>query len=695
MNDENPRLAAMRQLHGLSAPSESIEAFPEFAEPPPESAPTIDEIVAAAADDPGAAFTPAAIEVLAALRRDDRGAFETARARLKRAGVRVGALDRVIAHAAGDKESQHASQSDILVRLGSEAGLFHDSNHVCYADIEAGGHRETWPLRSKGFRRWLTRRYFEETDGAPNSEAIQSALGVLEARAHFAGEARAVHLRVAGDDGRIWLDLCDNEWRVVEIASDGWRIIPYTECPVRFRRSAGMRPLPAPEPGGSIDELGRFLNVASDEDFVLVVSFLLAAFRPRGPYPVLALAGEHGSAKSTVARTIRSLIDPNGTPLRAPPREDRDLFIAATNGHIIAFDNVSTLQPWLSDTLCRLATGGGFATRQLYSDADEVLFDACRPIILTGIEDYVGRADLADRSVFITLEPIPEAARRPEAELDEALERARPRILGALLDAVAHGLGHLPDVRLSRLPRMADFAMWATACETAFRTAGTFMAAYDCNRATMTETTIEGDQVAAAVRSLVDERGNWKGTAAELLETLAPIAGERVAGAKSWPATPRAMAGRLRRAAPLLRSAGIDVGFERAANPRRARTISLERLEKEGALPSTPPNRPGRLKNIRDINAIPAGRSMDGVAANATPIVQSPAPTVQKDRRLDGSAPADRATVHSTVHETNHTNPLNGNGSDAGLGRLNGVDGSAPVFSGAEGCGAQRWSKRI
>jgi hypothetical protein len=127
-------------------------------------------------------------------------------------------------------------------------------------------------------------------------------------------------------------------------------------------------------------------------------------------------------------------------PLRALPREDHDLFIAASNGHLLAFDNVSGLPAWISDTLCRLATGGGFAVRQLYSDQDEVLFDAARPVILNGIEDIVTRPDLADRAVFLTLEPIPEDRRRPERELWAAFEAERPRILGVLLDAVAKGL---------------------------------------------------------------------------------------------------------------------------------------------------------------------------------------------------------------------------------------------------------------
>ena len=165
-------------------------------------------------------------------------------------------------------------------------------------------------------------------------------------------------------------------------------------------------------------------------------------------------------------KILRALLDPNTAPLRALPREDRDLFIAASNSHVLAFDNVSGLPAWISDTLCRLSTGGGFAVRQLYTDQDEVLFDATRPVILNGIEDIVTRPDLADRAVFLTLEPIPEERRRAEDEFWAAFEVERPRILGALLDAVVEGLKRLPETQLERLPRMADFALWATACET-------------------------------------------------------------------------------------------------------------------------------------------------------------------------------------------------------------------------------------
>jgi len=329
-----------------------------------------------------------------------------------------------------------------------------------------------------------------------------------------------------------------------------------------------MLALPVPVAGGSVEALRAFLNVRSDADFVLVVAWALACLRHRGPYPVIALSGEQGSAKSAFSAILRALLDPNTAPLRALPREDRDLFIAANNGHVLAFDNVSGLPSWISDTLCRLATGGGFAVRQLYTDQDEMLFDAARPVILNGIEDIVTRPDLADRAVFLTLEPIPEECRRPEQELWAAFEIERPRILGALLDAASEGLAMLPHTRLDKLPRLADFAVWVTACETAIWPAGTFGAAYCGNRDEAVEGVIDADPIAAAVRALMATRTEWTGTASELLGALAEMAGDRIAKSKTWPDSPRALAGRLRRAATFLRKIGIEIGFGREGRAR-------------------------------------------------------------------------------------------------------------------------------
>jgi len=527
----------------------------------------LDGLVERTATNPGACFAPEILELLASLKNEDRAQFETIRAGLKRAGCRVTALDDAIAKKSGKVGGRGPTQADILIELAQSSELFHAPDGGGFADVEINGHRETWPIRSKGFRRWLAHRYFDATGGAPSSEALQSALNVLEAKAHFDAPAHKVHVRVGGLNGTLYLDLGDETWRAVEIDTAGWRVIE--NPPVRFRRAAGMQALPVPLPDGSVETLHSFLNVRSESDFVLIVAWMLACLRDHGPYPVTVLSGEQGSAKSTFSSIVRALLDPNAAPLRALPREDRDLFIAANNGHVLAFDNVSGLPAWISDTLCRLATGGGFAVRQLYTDQDEVLFDAARPVILNGIEDIVSRPDLADRSVFLTLEPIPEERRRPEAELWAAFEIERPRILGAILDAVVEGLRRLPETRLPRLPRMADFALWATACETAIWPAGTFWRAYCGNRDAIVEGVIEADPIATAVHALMATRTHWTGTASDLLGALAEQAGERVAAkSKTWPDNPRALAGRLRRAATFLRKIGVDIGFSKEGRSR-------------------------------------------------------------------------------------------------------------------------------
>jgi hypothetical protein len=467
-----------------------------------------------------------------------------------------------------------STQADFLIKLAQSAELFCARNGVGFADLDIGGHRETWPIGSRGFRHWLRRRFFEMKQGAPSSEALKSALNVIEANAHFYVDApkRVVHLRVGDLDDRLYLDLVDDKWRAVEIDATGWRVVD--NPPVRFRRTAGMLPLPVPISGGSIEALRSFLNVSSDADFVLVVAWALACLRNRGPYPVIVLSGEQGSAKSTFSAILRALLDPNMAPLRALSREDRDLFITASNSHVLVFDNVSGLPTWISDTLCRLATGGGFAVRQLYTDQEEVLFDAARPIILNGIEDFVTRPDLADRAVFLTLEQIPEERRRPEQELWDAFEVERPRILGALLDGVVEGLKRLPEIRLPKLPRMADFALWATACEPMFWPTGTFWAAYSDNRDEVVDGVIDANPVSATVRTLMATRTEWSGTASDLLGVLGELAGDRIVKSKSWPDSPRSLSSRLRRVATFLRKIGIGIRFAREGRAR-TRTINI------------------------------------------------------------------------------------------------------------------------
>lgn len=302
-----------------------------------------EDLVHRAQSDPGVPFAAEALQQLAVLKRDDRAGFETLRAKLKTAGCRVSVLDAAIAGELGESNARDRTQADKLVELTQEAELFHAPDGTAYADLTINGHRETWSIRSTGFREWLTRRYYETFGGAPNTEALQAARAVLQSRARYDAPERIVHVRVACQGDHLYLDLGDKNWRAVEIAPTGWRVID--NPPVRFRRAAGILPLPEPMHGGSIEALRKFLNVKTDADFVLVVTWALAVLRDRGPYPILVLSGEQGSAKSTFASILRALLDPNVAPPMRPGQDDANVVKKYRPAWLVSTKRRTSLNP--------------------------------------------------------------------------------------------------------------------------------------------------------------------------------------------------------------------------------------------------------------------------------------------------------------------------------------------------------------
>jgi len=462
------------------------------------------------------------------------------------------------------------TQATALVRLASGQGvdLFHDADQVTYATIPVGGHRETHMISTRGFRQWLARAFYVESGGKPpNRDALQTALNVIEAKALYDGPEHPVYVRVGGKEP-LYLDLGTADWSVVEIGPFGWQA--RSDSPVRFRRPRGMLSLPVPDRHGAVRNLQPFVNLGGDEDFLLLVSVILAALRPWGPYPVLILQGEQGSAKSTLARVIKRIVDPCTVPLRTRPRDEVDLLVAANHGHMLTFDNLSELPAWLSDAFCRLATGGGLSKRQLYTDGDEYTLNAQRPMILNGIEDLAVRGDLQDRAIILTLPRI--ARYRDEALFWDEFEQALPSILGAVLDGVCSALATEIEVHLDSPPRMADFATWAVAGAKAFGwTPDAFLAAYTDSRAAATGVTLEASPLAAPLLRLMDTRENWSGTATELLTLLEQLRdqGNGARPDRNWPKAPHVASGILRRLAPILLSVKINVTFDDKARPRR------------------------------------------------------------------------------------------------------------------------------
>lgn len=466
------------------------------------------------------------------------------------------------------------TQTELLMELASHVELFHTSDQEAYATVLINGHLETWRLDSNQTNSWLSQRLFSEHNKVAHVTVLKNVIRTLSGMALHKGDTAEVHTRLAEHNGKLYLDLANSNWEVVEISSRGWKVI--SNPPVKFRRSRGMRALPEPQKGGSIDDLRPFIN-GSDDDFKMIVAWLIQAFMPEGPYPILFLTGEQGSAKSSVARLLRALIDPNLAPNRTEPYGERNLMITAKNSWVLSIDNLSEIDTEFSDSLCRLSTGGGLGHRQNYTDDGEVIFHGMRPVIINGIGDIVTQSDLLDRVIRIELPTVPPKARTPERVLAAQFEKARPKILGALLTALSRSLRNRKSVKLKELPRMADFALNVTAAESALGwKKGEFIDLYKRKILEANSVALENNPLAQGVIHFMARKTVWRGSATDLLVNLKDSVPWSIQKQKGWPVAANLLSRRLSKVAADLKAAGIRVTI------RRKNTGSWIEIQREG-----------------------------------------------------------------------------------------------------------------
>jgi hypothetical protein len=585
-----------------AAVNDNQNPFAQTVPPPPQEADDADpllSLIERVKADGRAVYAARVLDALCALEDSDPGQFAQLRWQLIRECDVVSDLLRNAMHkarAAAKKREKDAAgprltDVQLLISLGTtDVLLFHNPRGMPFADYKIGKNIVTGLLADHGpgsYGGWLRMAFYRATGSAPSNEAMTSAINTLQVKALHDGQEIAIFPRIGWFEDKIYIDRGTPDWSVIEVDRDGWRIID--RAPVRFIRSEGTEPLPLPMHGGRIEQFRElFTNLATEDDFVLTIGWVAASFNPDGGYPILGAFGPYDSAKTTLLRGCRRLIDPNQLDTRTLPSSERDLMVIAQTSWVQSFDNVSSLTPEMSDVFCRLSTGAAYGTRKLYTDTGEIILTARRPAAFTGIVEVIEQPDLVDRTFFVTTIAIPKAKRLSEKKFWAKFNEAWPEMLGAVLDAVSCALRHRDDDQPADLPRMADATVWISAAERAFGwKPGTFLAAYRVNIQHGARTAVESDVVGAAIIAFMssltsaeaDTTGaqpcrSWRGTATELLSKLRETAGEGAVHSKGWPKTPSVLGKTLPPLVPALAKVGICLTISPSRTFQRQLQIS-------------------------------------------------------------------------------------------------------------------------
>lgn len=439
------------------------------------------------------------------------------------------------------------------------------------------------PLRGRAsLRAELAKAWFVSQGRTASGEALSEAITTLEG---FALETEPVvmHTRVARFGTELWLDLANEKGEAVCISRFGWCVTD--DVPVLFRRTAltGSLPRPVPGSGGALDHLdllSLFTHVhVRCSDWPLVIADLIAALDPDIPHPVMSITGEQGTTKTTATSMLVALIDSSPALTRKAPKDAEEWVVAASGSWRVAIDNIGRagIPDWLSDSLCRAATGTGDVRRALYENDDIHVIAFRRSCLINGITLGRMSEDLADRAVPIELEAVDPSGRKDDQVVWDEFRAAHPRLLGALLDFAVKVLQTRETTEPEHRPRMIDFARYLAAVDAVLDSRGLdhYMDAKD----ELAANTISDDPFMESLEGWIRAAPHLGGIEMRASEILDGVTARERAQASSlmgswnpppgWPKTAQGVGTKLTYMAPALRRAGWEVDGRRDAHTKR------------------------------------------------------------------------------------------------------------------------------
>lgn len=443
------------------------------------------------------------------------------------------------------------TQGEIITREYEEKikHYFRDQQGSPFVVLPFGDHVEVCPTASSHFRNWGAKKYRHKFGVPPNNEALKQARIQIEARCQDAPQIELFN-RVGVYNGDFYYDLTTLDWRGVRITKDGW-VVCY--LPPIFRRYQHQAEQVIPVTGGNPKDFLKFCNIHKD-DYCLFLVAVASFFIPNIPHVIPNQNGEQGTGKSNNSRRIKGLVDPSKVMLISTPKDLEHAQMTADKHWINTFDNISKIQEWFSDFLCRAVTGEGDMKRSLYTNDDEFIRAYRRCFVLNGIGASAWRPDLLDRSIIFDIPLLKET--RSEKEMTEQWNVSLPFILGGFFTALSNAMAIVHQVKGHEKFRMADFAQWGAALAEAIGfTRDEFFKKYQESVDRKWQDTAEDSALAKKlIHMVVTNNGEWHGSAAELIAVINPDKDE-----KGIPANAKWLSTELTRIAPVMRNVGIDI----------------------------------------------------------------------------------------------------------------------------------------
>jgi hypothetical protein len=331
--------------------------------------------------------------------------------------------------------------SQILIKLAKANTeiFFKDQYGEAYAKVRIKDHSEIINLESNTFKYFLSKLYYENSNGKiASQEAINDAIRLLQAKTLFEdNNTIPLNLRVALKADAFYIDMTDDKYRSIKMTKDtGWKIV--NDTPPLFIRY-NQKPQVEPDRNYEPDIFDKFLgltNIKDPQHRLLVKVYITSLFIPEIQHPILLLHGEPNSAKTTLYVMIKQIADP-AKPKLLSIHNDRSEFIQQLSHNYVAYyDNVKHVPEWLSDEACKAVTGIGHTKRKLFSDDEDIVYEYRRCLGFNGINVSLIEPDVLDRSILIELFRIPPEKRITETEIMAKFEEMQPKLFGC--EAIEH-----------------------------------------------------------------------------------------------------------------------------------------------------------------------------------------------------------------------------------------------------------------